>query len=273
MVAPIASSPLVPVLLVVLVAILTALVLTVLQAPVTRATVLAATPWMVVGGLLETLVVTVASGAYRGMVAALLAPPQGHLAALVLGGLTWVPLLEFATLRNRRANVARYLGAAGWGAAVVLGVVVLWRGSIGSGGLLWLVVVPILGAVLAGVAYFLLALADPDPLAYTGLVGLLAVFAHTFDGLAVAVAVHVVGRKPRAPLAAFVADLVEATSLPLPAGWAFAGLKLLGVLLVVLVLARTARGSGTRTYLALGALAAAGLGPGVATLLSVVLAT
>lgn len=254
-------------LVVIVAAIATALVLTVLRVPVTRATVLAATPWMVLGGVLESLVAT---GAYEGVVATLFAPPQGYLAALVVGGVTWVPLLEVAAMRNREATGARSLAIAGWGATGVLAMVVLWRTAVGPAEVLWLVGIPVVAAVLAGVAYILLGLGDAEPLAYTGLLGLLVVFAHTFDGLAVAFAVEVLGRAPRPPLAALVADGIAAAGLGLPAGWLFVALKLLGSLLAVQVLARTPRRTETATYLGLGALAALGLGPGVATLLSIV---
>lgn len=267
MVAPFASSPMLSLLVLAVVAVSTALVLTFQRAPVTRSTVLAAAPWMVVGGILEALVAT---GAYRGVVATLLGPPRVHLAALVLGAVTWVPLLQVAAFRNRHASGARYLGTAGAGAALVLVLVLFWRVSVDPSVVLWLVTVPIAAAGLAGVAYFLLGLGDAAPLAYTGLVGLLVVFAHALDGLAVGVAVEVFGRAPRAPLAAAVADLAGGLSLPfaLPGGWLFVAVKLLGALLVVQVFARYARRAETGSYLALGALAAAGLGPGVATLLS-----
>lgn len=254
-------------LVVIVAAIATALVLTALRVPVTRATMLAATPWMVLGGLLESLVAT---GAYPGVVAALLAPPQVYPAALVVGGLTWIPLLEVAAIRNRGVNAARSLATAGWAATAVLATVVLWRAAVDPAEVLWLVGVPVVAAVLAGVAYILLGLSDAEPLAYTGLLGLLVVFAHTFDGLAVALAVEVLGRTPRPPLAALVADGTDAAGLGLPTGWLFVALKLLGSLLAVQLLARTPRRTQRGRYLALGALAAVGLGPGVATLLRLV---
>lgn len=268
MVPPFESSPVVAPLVVAVGAISTALVLTLVRAPVTRATVLAATPWMVLGGLLGTLVET---GAYEGIAGSLLAPPQGYLAALVVGGVTWVPMLEVASIRNREANAARDLAASGWAASGVLALVVLWDAGVGPVEVLWLVLVPVGAAVVAGIAYLLLGVADAAPLRYTGLVGLLVVFAHTFDGLAVALAVDVFGRTPRAPLAALVADLTAAVGPWLPAGWLFAALKLVGAALAVQVLARTSRRTGPPTYLALGALAAVAIGPGVATLLSLVL--
>lgn len=275
MVASLPSTQPVGVLAVASLGLATAIALAVRGVTLGRATVLAAAPWMVVGGILEALA---SFDVYRGLIAVVVAPPQVHLSALVLAGLTWVPLVEAARVRDREDDVEWYLGTSGVGVGLVLLSVLLWRASVGPFVVVWLVVVPGLAAIFAGGAYVLLGLGDADPLAYTGLVGWLVVFAHVFDGLAVALAVEVFGRVPRAPLASILADVVlDATarlvpSLPVrpPVGWLFMVAKLLGGLVVVQVAARTARRAPTTTYLAMGAIAAAGLGPGVATLLSLV---
>lgn len=239
----------------------TAAVLAVQRPPVTRATVLATAPWMVVGGLLEALAAT---GAYA-LALPLFDPPQVHLAALVVGGLAWTPLVQGAVVRERRAAAPRYLAAAGAGAALVLAAVLFWRASPDPEGLVWLTTAPVGAVVLAAVGYFLLGLGDATPLAYTRLVGLFAVFAHALAGIATAVAVDVFGRPPRG-LAAIVTD--AAGTLPLAGvGWLVLPIRVAGALVVVLALGHYARRAESRAYLALAAFAAAGLGPGVATLL------
>lgn len=241
----------------------TALVLAVQRPPVTEGTVLAAAPWMVVGALMEALAAT---GAY-GFALALFDPPQVHLAALVLGGLVWAPLVQGAVVRERLAAAPRHLAAAGGGAVLVLAGVLFWRAPPTAAGAFWLVVAPVVAVLLAAVAYFLLGLADATPLVYTRLAGLLAVFAHALDGVATAVAIDVFGRAPRG-VAAFVAD--ASGTLPVDGvGPLVLPLRVAGALLAVLVLGHYARGTETRAYLALGVLAALGLGPGAATLLVV----
>lgn len=239
----------------------TALVLAAQRPPITEDTVLAAVPWMVVGALLKTLAAT---GAYA-VPFPLFDSPQVHVAALVLGGLVWAPLIQGAVVRDRLETAARYLGAAGVGTALVLGGVLFWRASPVAEGLLWLVIAPVVAVLLAAVAYFLLGLADATPLAYTRLAGLLVVFAHALDGIASAVATDVFGRPPRG-IAAAVVD--ASGTLPVAGvGPLIIPLKLMGALVAVLVLGHYAREAETRAYLALGAVAALGLGPGAATLL------
>lgn len=247
------------------VAVLVAGALAVRRPPVTRETVLAAVPWMAVGALLQTLG---GLGVYPAALAPAVAPPQVHVAALALGGLAWLPSLQLAALRGREANTPGHLAASGVGALVVLLWLVGVHAQFDAQGLLWLVLTPILAAVVAGVGYFLLGLADAAPLAYTRLAGLVVVFAHVFDALAVTVAVDVLGRSAGGPLATATSDLLAAVAPALFVGAVVVPVRLLGALVAVWALAEFTHSSPTRGHVALGTLAALGLGPGLARLLA-----
>lgn len=245
---------------------LTAVLLGLQRPPVTQRTVLAAIPWMLVGALLHVLG---SAATYPPVVAPLVDAPQVFVVALVAGGLVWVLLVQFATLRMRRENSADYLAASGMSALLVLALALVVVAPVDQQGLVWAILTPIVAAVVAGIGYFLLGLVDASPLAYTGLVGLLTVFGHTLDGLAVAVAVDVFGQPARSALSRAAVDL--AAGLPvadLSVGWVFVLAKLAGALVVVWLL--TAFVSRTRAwgYVALAYVMALGFIPGIATLLA-----
>jgi uncharacterized membrane protein len=230
-----------------------------------RRTVLAATPWMILGGVLHALAL---AGAYDGPAAAAFASTLVVPATGVLAATAWVPLVQVGRLRTR-ADPAGYLGATGAGALVPLLVVTLLAGRATVATLAPLVLTPVLGGLAAAGVIFGLGLSAAPALAATRSLGLLAVYAQVFHGVVVVVAVDALGASPTGSVAVPAVGLGARLSLGVGTAWLFLLLTMFGAALLVAGLGRVAERHPPVAYILLGAIAAAGIGPGVATLLSV----
>jgi uncharacterized membrane protein len=232
--------------------------------PVTRRTVLAATPWMVLGGSLYALA---GSGRYGGPLAATLGSPLVAPATVALATLLWLPLVQAGVVRAR-GDPPAYLAATGTGAAVPVLVATLLAGRATVGTLVPLAVAPVVAAVAAAAVVFGLGLSAAPALAAGRSPALLAAYAQAFHAVAVVVAVDALGATAGGPIAGTTVGL----GVPLVAGfgtaWPYLLLKLCGVALLVVLLGRLAERRPTGAYLSLGAVAALGIGQGVAVLLS-----
>jgi uncharacterized membrane protein len=228
---------------------------------VSERTVVALTPWMVVGSSLhvlyglEVLPPPVAPFAGTGAVYATVG---------VVAAVTWVAAIEATR------DVPRVLGAVGAillvptvGGALVVGVAsesirVVWPGV----GL-------VLSVVLGAAGWALLRRLRPG-VAVAGRVGALAVFGHALDGVSTAIGVDVLaGFSERTPLSRviieFAADLPTAELVG--AGWLFVVVKLLVAGGVVVLLSDYVREEPSEGYAVLGFVTAVGLGPGAHNLL------
>jgi uncharacterized membrane protein len=228
---------------------------------VSERTVVALTPWMVVGSSLHVLY-------GLDVLPPLVAPFAGTGAVYatvgVVAAVTWVAATE------TRRDVPRVLGSVGGlllvptvGGALLVGVAgdgvrVVWPG------------VGLVGSVLlAAAGWTLLRRLRPD-VAVTGRVGALAVFAHALDGVSTAIGVDVLpGFTERTPLSRliieFAADLPTAELVG--AGWLFVLVKLLVAGGVVVLLSDYVRDEPSEGHAVLGFVTAVGLGPGVHNLL------
>lgn len=263
-----ALAPSTPTLALLVTALVVAAALVLWRPPVDAWTVIAVAPWAVVGALISVLAGT---GAYGPRLTALFTGSTVAVATAVPAGLAWVTVNRIAAIRGRPGRTSVYLGTAGVGATLVLVFVFLLRVPVSAAGAVWLVVVPVAAGALAGVTYFALGVQDATVLAETGGAGLLAVFGHVLEGLAVVVAVDVVGRSPQWNV---VAGVLRATAdLPVPdafgVAWPYLVVKLLFVLAVLSVLARLTDRSRVGVALLIAVVAAAGIGPGVAVLLEI----
>lgn len=230
-----------------------------------RRTVLATLPWMLLGGTLHAFA---RAGAYDGPLAATLGSALVVPAMVLLGGVPWLVLLQAGRLRTR-SDPAGYLGAVGIGVLVPVLAAVLLFGRSTVGTLVPVMVTPVVAALVAAAVLLVLVLSAAPALAATRSLGLLVVYAQAFHAVAVAVAVDALGATVGGPLADVAVDLgTEVAVGGVGTAWPFVPVKLAGAALVVVVAGRLAERRPTAAYLSLGVVAALGIGPAVATLLS-----
>jgi len=259
-------------------ALMAALVLStlyVLQPPVDRRVVLALTPWMVVGGAVHALYT---AGAYPAgfSLRPFFGPVTVYCTTVVAAGLVWAMMTTASRLAEGGSRDAQYLTAAGTGAALSSLAIVLARADNAEA------IVPVfaglvVATVLAAVVYLAVTVLHTPTLVQTGLLGLVVVFAHALDGVTAAVGVEVLGRGPGDGRSAWL--LAHAADLPVPAavgtGLALVAARLAVAVAVVVVVASVVDRPALRKHarvghVALGAVAAVGLGPGVHRFLSLV---
>jgi len=235
--------------------------------PVTRRLVLAGTPWMVLAGLLYPLAAT---GVYGGPLAATLGSPLVVPVTVVLATVLWIPLVQAGRVRTR-GDPAGYLVASGTGVvAPVLAVTVLaGRATVAT--LVPLALAPVVAAIAAAAVVFVLGLSAAPALAAARSLALLAVYAQALHAVAVVVAVDALGVPASGPLARATVGLGSTLVGGFGIGWPFLLLKLCAVALLVVGLGRLAERRETVAYVLLGTVAALGVGPAVAVLVSATL--
>lgn len=232
--------------------------------PITRRTVLAAIPWMILGGFLYALA---GIGVYGGPLAATLGSPFVAPAMVVLATLLWLPLVQAGVIRAR-GDPPAYLAATGTGALVPVLVATPLAGRATVGTLVPLVIAPVVAAVAAAAVVFVLGLSAAPALAAARSLALLAVYAQAFHAVAVVVAVDGLGVAATGPLARVVVGLGTPLVSGFGAAWPYLLVKLCGVALLVVLLGRLAERRASAAYLLLGAVAVLGIGQGVTVLLS-----
>jgi uncharacterized membrane protein len=222
--------------------------------PVTAATVVGLTPWMVAGAALHSLFQL---EAVPGILMPLLGTPAVYFATFVAAGATWI-----GALRREPNRVPRVLGIAGGVVALLATVAVFAVGGIVRPGPSLASVV--IALALTGVCWTGLERAAPESVAATGSAGVFVVFAHALDGASTAIGTDVLGRGERTPLSAEILEF--AASLPtadtLGAGWLFVLVKLGLAVAVVNLFAGYVREDPRQAYLLLAVIVAVGLGPG-----------
>lgn len=225
-----------------------------------EAHVVALLPWMVLGASLNVLFQV---DAIPDPLAPLFGTPAVYVSVAIAAGATWL------FVDASEVDTPRALGGAGTAAALVaVGAV----GSVGlSRGTLHPVpsLVALVAAVVVAPAVWLGLRRLRPGVGVVGWAGLLAVFAHTLDGLSTAVGIDWLGFGERTPLSRVIIEF--AAGLPtaeyLGAGWLFVLVKVALASWIVTLLAPTVREEGAEGYALLAFVTAVGLGPGVHNLL------
>ncbi len=258
-----------------LMAALVAAMLYVMDPPLDRRVVLALTPWMVVGGAVHALYTADAYPA-TFQLRPFFGPMTVYFTTFVVAGMVWSMMTIASRLGDGDPRDAQYLTAGGVGAALAALLIVLSRAENTEA------MVPAFGAlvaaaVIASVAFLVVSLAHTTTLVQTGLLGLVVVFAHVLDGIMAAVSVELFGGTAGYRAGEWL--LVRAAELPtaetLGVGWLVVAVKLVGAAAVVVVVASIVDRPAMRDrswvgHVALGAVAAYGLGPGVHRFLSLI---
>jgi len=231
--------------------------------PITARHIVAFAPWMAVGSALHVLKVI------DGLPPAL-APFGGtaavYLTVSVLAGAT----LLVADAARQRRRVPLVIAASGLAVLLpVVGVALAAGVDRGTLALRWPALAAVGSVGLTALAWLGLRRLRPEAAAMTGVVGLLAVFGHTLDGLSTAVGIDVLGFGERSPVSRAIMGVAESlpTAETLGVGWLFVLVKLVVAGGVVVLFADYIDETPTEGYLLLGFIAAVGLGPGVHNLL------
>jgi uncharacterized membrane protein len=235
--------------------------------PVTRRLVLAGIPWMVLAGLLYPLAAT---GVYGGPLAAALGSPLVVPVTVVLATALWIPLVQAGRVRAR-GDPAGYLAASGTGVVVPVLAVTVLAGRATVATLVPLALTPVVAAIAAAAVVFVLGLSAAPALAAARSLALLAVYAQALHAVAVVVAVDALGMPASGPLAGATVGLGAALVDGFGIAWPFLFLKLCVVALLVVGLGRLAERRAAAAYVLLGTVAALGVGPAVAVLVSATL--
>ncbi|MFB6143189.1 MAG: DUF63 family protein [Halorientalis sp.] len=236
--------------------------LVVVRPRVTDRTVLAATPWMVVGAALHALAQLDATPAVLGP---LVTAPAVYLTTAVVGGGIWA-----AVTAAKRRRTDGLFGAAGLLLALAASAAVLAtgarRGTLSLG-------LPVLGIALATVLAAAVSIGlerwKPDVPERLGAVTPVVVFAHALDGVSTAIGVDLLAVGERSPLPRLIMDIAGA--LPFAGqtgtGWLFVVVKLAIAVGILLLFVDMKAESPERTNAVLAVVAAVGLGPGAHNLL------
>jgi uncharacterized membrane protein len=234
---------------------------------VTQRLVVAFTPWMTAGAAFHVLYQLQLSPGVQPLpapLAPLFGAPTVYVTTFLLAGAVWAGLL----LADRR--VPTPLAAVG-GIATLVGAALVVGTATAQG--TFAPVLP-LGALLVSVAvaagtYAVLDRIRPTVTARTGVLGAVVVFGHVLDGVSTAVGVDLIGSGERSPIPAAIMEL--AGSLPTAAvlgrGWLFVLVKLLIAAGVLVLFADFVEEDPVQANVALGVVAAVGLGPGTHNLL------
>jgi uncharacterized membrane protein len=226
---------------------------------VTEHVVLAAAPWMVVGGGVHAV-------HQFGLVPAALAPltaaPAVYVTTALVAGAVWAA----GTARADEGDLgSRTLARVGGGALVALVAVTYAYAyvTVPLVALAWPVVCVIGAAIVGGPVYYLLWTRRRMAAKQAGVGGAVVVAAHALDGVSTAVGVDLLGTGERSPIPAaimrFAGDLPTAPYLG--SGWLFVLVKLAVAAVVVLLVADYVEDEPAEGNLLMTVVAAVGLGP------------
>lgn len=222
---------------------------------INQTTVLSFAPWMVAGAGLYALY---QAAAIPAAAAPFFGSPIVYATTFVLAGGVWAGASRYELMAPVLvASVGAVVAAGAVGGAIAVG---LERGTFAP---LWPLLAVLLGGALGGIVWvamrrYSLRVAD------TGYAGALVVVGHGLDGVSTAVGADVLGFGEQTPLSRFVLEVGRAlpTAELIGAGWLFVGVKLALAVGVVAVVADLVRDDPGQGYIALGIVAAVGLGPG-----------
>lgn len=228
--------------------------------PVTDRVVAAFAPWMLAGAWLHVLHVV---GGAPGFVDPLLGTPAVYISTAILAGAIWLAT-DAADL-----PVPAVLGFTGAILAVlVLAAAVATAAAGGDLALFWPVVAAVLGVGLGVAGWVGLQRYEPE-VRVAGAGGLLALVAHSLDGVSTAVGIDILGATERTPLSRAIIEFGAAlpTAEFVGTTWPFVAVKFALACFLVWLLADYVREDPESGRLLLVLVTAVGLGPGAHNLL------
>ncbi|MFC3956950.1 DUF63 family protein [Halovivax cerinus] len=236
--------------------------------PVTDRTVVAFAPWMMFGSTLYVLGREPIT-AFPDAIAPLFEMPSVYATTAIAAGLVWV-IANFLHAGGLYRSIPRFVGITGTAFLSVFTTAALMVGlNAESFAPFWPVIAVVVTGIVTAIAWLALSLWFTDVAAITGLTGAFVCFAQVLDGVSTAIGYDVLGAGEDVPLSLAILDV--AAGLPtaeyIGAGWLFVLVKLLLAMAVVGLFADLIRDRPRAGRVALGLVAAVGLGPGFHNLL------
>ncbi|GAB3683670.1 DUF63 family protein [Salinarchaeum chitinilyticum] len=232
-----------------------------LSPPVTNATVVALTPWMMTGGVLHALHQV---REFPDWAAPLFGTPAVYATVAVVAGFIWVMTTLYSAMTQGSPN--RHLGVIGTGVVVtftMLGLIEAFQN--GTLDALPVAVTIAATGIAAAITWAIIGVRFTDSAALASWTGMVVVAAHALDGVSTAVGYDMLDVHERSP--ASEAILEAGSALPtaefIGAGWLFVLVKLLVASVIVVLFREWLREEPQEARLALAAVAALGLGPGM----------
>lgn len=230
--------------------------------PVTDRTVLAFTPWMMLG---STLYVLYQVAAVPNAISPLFGAPVVYVTTATLAGFVWLGGLSLHRAGSSQSmevvlgavGTIFFVGAAGY--ALQTG---LETGTLEA---FWPAVSVVLAGVLTAVAWVGVRRWASETAALASTTGVLVVFGHALDGVSTAVGYSVLGASESVPASQLILTAGEAlpTAEYIGAGWLFVVVKVALALAIVGLFKEYVRDAPRQARLLLAFIAAVGLGPGV----------
>lgn len=235
--------------------------------PITQRLVIAFTPWMTAGAAFHALYQVGKFPAVQPLppaLAPLFSAPTVYATTFAVAGAVW------ATLVVADRPVPPVLAATGGFATLVGAALVLTTAAaMGTVAPLLPLAALVVSVVVAAGTVGLLGRIRPTVTDRTGALGAVVVFGHALDGVSTAVGVDLLGSGERSPIPSAIMEV--AGSLPtasvLGNGWLFVLVKLLIAVAVLVLFADFVEDDPVQGNVALGVIAAVGLGPGTHNLL------
>ncbi len=236
-------------------------VLWALGPPITDRTVLALTPWMMLGATFHVL--------YRveelpSTVEPFFGAPTVYLTTGVVTGLVWA-LGCLVVAGGLYQSIDRFLGTVGTVATtffITLLMFLAWQA--GTFSPLWPILSIIITGIVVAITWVLVSVRSIDVTAVTGVTGGVVVFAHALDGISTAIGYDILGVSEEVPASRFI--LETSASLPtaeyIGAGWLFVLVKISLAVAILWLFTDFVREEPVKARLLLAVMAAVGLGPG-----------
>lgn len=228
-------------------------------------TVLAATPWIALGGILHAL------HQEPGQVAEIPAwldsffgSPAVYATVAVLGGVVWIASTIKAAMSDGLAD--RPLGVIGTGFVVMIAVLITFQ-AFDADVLnpLWPAIILLISTLTTALLWVVISLTFTETAAYTRKTGAVVLFAHVLDAISTWVGHDVLGYPERTPLSRALIAVGEQLPIPEVVGptIVFVIVKIALVIGILLLFREWTREEPQQARIVLLFVAAVGLGPGV----------
>ncbi len=232
-----------------------------LDPPISDRTVLALSPWMMLGAAFHVIYnVDIVPSILRPLFGA----PTVYLTTAAIAGSVWIAGC-FLVAGGLQRSIDRFLGTVGAALTGAVILALLYTGWIaGTLSPLWPMVAVFAAAIVTACVWFLVSLRAIDITTVTGVTGVVVVFGHTLDGISTAVGYDLLGATEEVPASRFILEMSDRlpTAEYIGAGWLFILIKIALAVGILWLFIDFVREEPRRSRLILAFMAAVGLGPG-----------
>lgn len=228
-------------------------------------TVLAATPWIALGGILHALHQEPGQVAeIPGWLDPFFGSPAVYATVAILGGVVWIGSTIKAAMSDGLAD--RPLGVIGTGFVVMIAVLITFQ-AFDADVLdpLWPAIILLVSTLTTALLWVVISLTFTETAAYTGKTGAVVLFAHVLDAISTWVGHDVLGYPERTPLSRALISVGELLPIPEVVGPAivFVIVKIALAIGILLLFREWTKEEPQQARIVLLFVAAVGLGPGI----------